>query len=185
MKQSVRVQAWQWVGLILMVFASPTWAAEGVFVPPVPHDRAMASVVVGKDSPPEVHRKLGDSPCLVPSLSGETISYLYNVHSKEGHYFLRLEVNGHVDAITVSKDPPLTGVCYAPIRHAVQMRTEQGLQLGATTDEVITLYGKPAESFAVGSMSRFRYLTVLDRPYEWDLVFRDGRLIEWTVSIGE
>jgi hypothetical protein len=145
----------------------------------------VASIVVGKDRPSEVERKLGESACLVPSLSGDTVSYLYNVQGKEEHYFLRLEMNGHVDAITVSKDPPLTGVCYAPVQHAVQMRTEQGLQLGATIDDVIKLYGKPAESFAVGSMSRFRYLAVLDRPYEWDLVFRNNRLIEWTVSIEE
>jgi hypothetical protein len=113
------------------------------------------------------------------------MSYLYNVQGNDGHYFLRLEVSSRVDAITFSKDPPLTGVCYAPVRLTVPLRTARGVQLGATTDEVVKLYGVPMESFSVGSMARFRYVAALDRPYEWDLVFRNGRLVEWTVAAGE
>src|SRR2546426_5327553 len=52
---------------------------------------------------------------------------------------------------------PLTGVCYAPVRQTVAVRTGKGLQLGATTEEVIRLYGKPTENFSVGPIVRFRY----------------------------
>lgn len=146
-----------------------------------PTDTGIATVRVGTDGAPDVERKLGASPCMVPSLTGDTVSYLYNAKDAKGHYFLRLEVNGRVDAITVSKDPPLAGVCYAPLAHTMSLRTEGGLELGATMEEVLRVYGKPMERFAVGSMARFRYVAMLDRTYEWDLVFRDGRLVEWTV----
>jgi hypothetical protein len=167
---------------LLLVWGSAGWAAEPELAT---YDRELATVVVGKDGPSEVESKLGNSACLMPSLSGETVSYLYNVRGKDGHYFLRLEVNGQVDAITVSKDPPLTGVCYTPVHHEVSLRTGKGVQLGATMEEVMRLYGKPVERFAVGSMARFRYEAMLDRPYEWDLVFRDGRLVEWSVVTQE
>jgi hypothetical protein len=147
-------------------------------------DRELATIVVGKDGARDVERKLGGSSCLVPSASGETTSFLYNVKvdGLEGGYgYLRLEVNGQVDAITISKDPPLVGVCYAPARVSTPIRTAKGLALGASQAEVEKLYGKPTESFAVGAMARYRYVVVLDHPFEWDLVFRNGRLVEWTV----
>lgn len=171
---------WLVVLLILLSWTGPVRSAE-----PVVNDREVATIVAGQDGPREVEQKLGNSPCLVPSTSGETISYLYNVQSKEGHYFLRLEVNGQVDAITVSKDPPLSGVCYSPVKWAVPVRTGKGVQLGATIDDVVKLYGKPTETFTVGPLSRYRYVSMLDRLYEWDLVFRNGRLVEWTVVTGE
>lgn len=169
-----------WVVTLVLVLAggSVVGAAEPEGMV---HDRGIATVLVGSDGASDVERKLGASPCLVPSLTGDTVSYLYNAKDAKGHYFLRLEVNGRVDSITVSKDPPLAGVCYAPLAHTMSLRTEGGLELGATMEEVLRVYGKPMERFAVGSMARFRYLAMLDRPYEWDLVFRDGRLVEWTV----
>ncbi|WP_447972204.1 hypothetical protein [Nitrospira sp. Kam-Ns4a] len=148
-------------------------------------DIELASIVLGQDGPAEVERKLGRSPCLIPSASGETVSYLYNVQSSEGRSYLRLEVNSLVDAITLSTDPPLTGVCYGPVRRNVPIRTKKGLQLGMTTDEVLRIYGKPQETFAVGALVRFRYQAMLDRPYEWDLVFRNGRLVEWSAVTTE
>ena len=175
---------WLWVLIVLLpsVFSGGTgWAADP---DGVPNDREIATVVVGEDRAPDVERKLGDAPCLVPSERNETVSYFYNVRGADGHhYYLRLEVNGHVDAITVAKDPPLTGVCYAPVHHTVAVRTGKGVQLGATMDEVIRIYGKPIESFSVGPMVRFRYVAMLDQPYEWDLVFRNGHLVEWTVVL--
>src|SRR5438093_8521844 len=155
-----------WALMVLLVSGGLSWAAEP---DGTPNDREFATVVVGKDSAPDVERKLGDAPCLVPSDRDETVSYFYNVPGAEGHhYYLRLEVNGKVDAITVAKDPPLTGVCYAPVHRTVSVRTGKGVQLGATTEEVIRLYGKPTESFSVGPMVRFRYVAMLDHPYEWD-----------------
>jgi hypothetical protein len=153
--------------------------------PQGPSDWGLATVVVGKDRALELEQKLGASPCLVPSVSGESVSYLYNVGGAKGSSFLRFEVNGHVDAITISKDPPLAGVCYAPAPLAVSLATSKGLQLGATVEEVTRLYGNPTDRFSVGPLMRFRYVAVYDRSYEWDLVFRNGRLVEWTVSTEE
>jgi len=168
-----------YMALIMSVAVSTqAWAAEREGVPT---DKGIATVLVGSDGASDVERKLGASPCLVPALTGDTVSYLYNANDAKGHYFLRLEVNGRVDSITVSKDPPLAGVCYAPLAHATSLRTDKGVELGATMEEILRLYGKPTEQFAVGAMARFRYVAMLDRLYEWDLVFRDGRLVEWTV----
>lgn len=175
-------RTWLWGLAVLLTWGTASWAAEEEGVP---NDRGVATVVVGRDGALDVERKLGSSPCLVPSLSGDTVSYLYNAKGVKGHHFLRLEVNGRVDAITVSYDPPLAGVCYAPLHQTVSLRTEKGLELGATSEEVVRLYGRPAEQFSVGPMTRFRYVAMLDRPHEWDLVFRDGRLVEWTVATDE
>jgi hypothetical protein len=174
----------RWIAILAMVFGWSTiaWSAEA---PGVPNDRELAGVIVGKDGPLEIEHKLGASPCLVPSSSGETMSYLYHVPGAKGPSFLRLEVNGKVDAITISVDPPLTGVCYAPVHLSSPLRTQKGLHLGLTTEEVTNIYGKPVESFAVGSMMRFRYAGMLDRLYEWDLVFRNGQLVEWSVVTPE
>ncbi len=170
-----------WTGLIagLLLAGPSTLHAE---MPLGPGDWEMASVVVGKDGARDIERKLGSAPCLLPSASGGTTSYLYNVAGSTDPSFLRFEVNGRVDAITISKDPPIAGVCYAPAGQTVLGRTGKGIQLGALVDEVVSLYGKPTESFSVGPMTRFRYVAVYDRAFEWDLVFRGGRLVEWTVA---
>lgn len=172
------------IAALLMMAGNLAWASDS---PGMMNDRELATVIVGLDRAADVERKLGNGACLVPSASGETTSYLYNVKGDgmEGPYFLRLEVNGQVDAITLSQDPPLSGVCYAPIPKAIHLTTANGIRLGATQDEVVRVYGKPTESFAIGAMVRFRYVAMLDRPYEWDLVFRDGRLVEWTVVTQE
>ncbi|MEW6543871.1 MAG: hypothetical protein AB1411_09710 [Nitrospirota bacterium] len=173
---------WVWVAAVLLCWGSAGWAAEPT---DGPDDRELATVVVGQDRPDDLERKLGASACLLPSMSGERVSYLYNVQGSDGHYFLRFEVDGRVDAITVSKDPPIAGVCYAPVRRVLPVKTGKGLYLGATKEAVLQLYGRPAESFAVGPLERFRYVSVLDHLHEWDLVFRDGRLVEWTVVTEE
>lgn len=163
----------------ILLIGPSAWAAE---LTHGPGDWEMASVIVGQDGATEVQRKLGSAPCLLPSASGGTTSYLYNVAGQKDRMFLRFEVNGRVDAITLSKDPPIAGVCYAPAGQSVSVKTGKGLQLGAPLDEVINLYGKPTESFSVGPLTRFRYVVMYDRAFEWDLVFRGGRLVEWTVA---
>ena len=168
-----------WVAMMVLLAVFPVRAAETA---DGPADWELATVVVGKDGATEVERKLGTSSCLLPSSTGETMSYLYNVGSAQGPFFLRLEVNGHVDAMTISKDPPIAGVCYAPTRQTVPVHTGKGLRLGATIEDVVHLYGKPTESFSVGPMTRYRYVVMYDQSYEWDLVFRGGKLVEWTVA---
>jgi hypothetical protein len=168
------------VGLVVFGFTALAGAASVG-----PSDWELATVVAGHDTAPEVERKLGLSPCLVPNSTGDTISYLYNVPGTKGPSYLRLDVNGHVDAITVSQDPPIVGVCYAPMSVSLPVRTGKGIELGATIDDVIKLYGEPTARFAVGPMARLKYEAMYDRPYEWNLVFRNGRLVEWTVATEE
>jgi len=171
-----------WVMLALtglLVFGFTVFASAA---PMGPNDWELATVVAGHDAVPEVERKLGLSPCLVPNSTGDTISYLYNVAGAKGSSYLRLDVNAHVDAITVSQDPPIAGVCYAPIRTSLPIRTAKGIELGVTIDHVIKLYGEPTARFSVGPMARLRYEAMYDRSYEWNLVFRHGRLVEWTVA---
>lgn len=171
-----------WVMLVLtglIVFGFTALAGAAAVGP---SDWELATVVAGHDTAPEVEKKLGPTACLVPNSTGDTISYLYNVAGAKGPNYLRLDVNGHVGAITVSQDPPIVGVCYAPMRVSLSVKTGKGLELGATLDDVMKLYGEPTERFVVGPMARFRYVAMYDRPYEWDLVFRNGRLVEWTVA---
>ena len=71
------------------------------------------------------------------------------------------------------------------MRLSLPVRTGKGIELGATIDDVIKLYGGPTARFAVGPMARLKYEAMYDRPYEWNLVFRNGRLVEWTVATEE
>jgi hypothetical protein len=171
--------------IVLFVFGLNALAGAAPTGPAGPSDWELASVIAGKDTAPEVEQKLGRSPCLVPNSTGDTISYLYNIPGQKGTYYLRLDVNGHVDAITVSQDPPIAGVCYAPVHVSIPAKTGKGIELGATIDEVVKLYGEPTERFTVGPMARYRYVAMYHQSFEWDLVFRNGRLVEWTVSIEE
>ncbi|HLZ32509.1 MAG TPA: hypothetical protein VKP13_00735 [Nitrospira sp.] len=165
--------------LFLLLLGSQTFAGAAT---PGPSDWELATVVAGKDTAPEVEQKLGRTACLMPNATGDTISYLYNIAGQKGPYYLRLDVNGHVDAMTVSQDPPIAGVCYAPVHVALPAKTGKGIELGATIDEVVKLYGEPTERFSVGPMARYRYVAMYHRAFEWDLVFRNGRLVEWTVA---
>jgi hypothetical protein len=90
-----------------------------------------------------------------------------------------------IEALTLSNNPPLADRCYTPVLHPVSLRTGKGLQLNATVEDVIRLYGQPSMILQEGPLKRFRYEAVLDRPYEWDLLFRNDRLIEWTVAVSE
>jgi len=101
------------------------------------NDRELGTIVVGYDRAADVQQKLGNVPCEVPSASHTTVSYLYQV---DGRAYLRLEVTDTVDALTLSINPPLTDLCYAPVLRPIALRTGKGLQLGATGDEVIHLY---------------------------------------------
>ena len=166
----------------LIVFGFTTWAGAA---PVGPSDWELATVIAGKDTGSEVEKKLGRTACLMPNATGDTISYLYNIAGQKGPYYLRLDVNGHVDAMTVYQDPPIAGVCCAPVHVSPSAKTGKGIELGATIDEVVKLYGEPTERFAVGPMARYRYVAMYHQSFEWDLVFRNGRLVEWTVATEE
>lgn len=143
-------------------------------------DTELATVMLVRDRDPQVQRKLGSAPCAMPAANREAISYFYR--SADGKY-LRFEINDDgVEAMTMSLDPIVTGVCYAPVGRPIPISTGKGLRLGDSIERVTALYGEPKSKFAVGTLVRFRYDSdaELDRYYEWDLVFRDGRLVEWT-----
>ncbi len=150
-----------------------------------PRDWELATVVAGKDTARDVERKLGRTVCLMPNATGDTISYLYNIHGQQGPYYLQLEINGHVNAITLSQDPPIGGMCYAPVRTALPAKTGKGVELGASLADIVELYGEPTERFSVGPLARYRYVYMYDRSFEWDLVFRNGSLVEWTIVTEE
>lgn len=178
-----REMLWVMIGLfVLLVLGLNTVAGAATLGP---NDWVLATVVAGKDTAHEVERKLGHTACLMPNSTGDTISYLYNITGQKGQYYLRMDVNGHVDAMTVSQDPPIAGVCYAPAQVSLPAATGKGIELGTTMDDVIKVYGEPNERFAVGPMARFRYVAMYHRSFEWDLVFRNGRLVEWTVATEE
>ena len=174
---------WVLIGLLLLfVISLNTYAGAATLGP---SDWELATVVAGKDTAHEVEHKLGRTACLMPNATGDTISYLYNIAGKQGQYYLRLDVNGHVDAMTVSQDPPIAGVCYAPVHVSLPAKTGKGIELGATIEDVVKMYGEPTERFSVGPMARYRYVAMYHQTFEWDLVFRNGRLVEWTVSTEE
>jgi len=150
-----------------------------------PNDSELAGVVAGKDTAQDVIRKLGRTACLMPNATGGTVSYLYNIQSQQGPYYLQIEINGHVDAMTISQDPPFGGVCYAPVLPALSANTKKGVALGASPADIIQLYGEPTERFSVGPIARYRYVAMYDRPFEWDFVFRNGSLVEWTIVTEE
>jgi hypothetical protein len=176
---------WLLLALVALIVFGVKEFAGAASTTPGPNDLALATVVAGQDTGPEVERKLGRTACLIPNSTGDTVSYLYNAVGQNGRSYLRLDVNGHVDAMTVSQDPPIVGVCYARIRASLPIKTGKGIELGAAIEDVIKLYGKPTARFSVGPMARLRYEAMYDRPYEWDLVFRNGRLVEWTVATEE
>lgn len=147
-----------------------------------PNDRQLGTIMIGRDGVEDIQRKLGNALCRVTSASHTTVSYLYNVAERA---YLRLEMTDTVQAITLSASPPLVEGCYTPVQHPFPVQTGKGLQLGATTDDVIHLYGMPSLTFREGPLQRFQYEAILDHPYEWDVLFRNGRLIEWTVAVYE
>jgi hypothetical protein len=152
-------------------------------------DREVASVKVGTDGILQVREKLGDGQCRSVSDHGDSTSYFYHALDGEaGRQYLEVDVGDQgdrIDAITVSKHPPVTGVCYAPVHAAARINTGKGIHLGATEGEIIGLYGNPVQQFRLGSLARFRFERKLERSYEWDLIFRDGRLVEWHVHRSE
>ncbi|HJT19141.1 MAG TPA: hypothetical protein VJ746_01645 [Nitrospira sp.] len=176
---------WLLLALVALVVFGVKGYAGAASGPGGPNDLALATIVAGKDTGREVERKLGRTGCMMPNSTGDTVSYLYNAVGQKGRSYLRLDVNGHVDAMTVSQDPPIVGVCYEPVRAALPIKTGKGIELGAGIDDVIKVYGEPTARFSVGPMARLRYETKSDRPYEWDLVFRNGRLVEWTIATEE
>lgn len=160
-----------------------------VLTTPVQASQDMSSnqgipLVVGQDTLADMERKLGPA-CVVPSVTSPVSSYLYRITHRGKASFLRLEVGEHLDAITLAHDPPLTGVCYAPMRQQGVVMTKKGIQLGMSKEQIRARYGRPSEEFTVGPLTRLRYAAYLDRPYEWSLVFRNDRLVEWSVSSEE
>ena len=142
-------------------------------------DNKLATIVMPDDQVSDVVRKLASEPCEVPASNPQTVSMFYR--SAEGTY-LRFEVNSNgIESMVMSVDPIIPGVCSAPVARSLNIGTGKGVHLGDSMERVLRLYGEATQQFAVGSLVRFRYYSgrEQDRYYEWSLVFRKDRLVEW------
>ena len=181
------------ISILVLFVATPVWA-QSVLVGPNVQGRSPSAIVLGRDTGADVIRKLG-TPCIVQSPEKKSAFYLYR---RDGGY-LTLGVNESpsdvqyqlVESIAMTVDPVVDAICYTRIGQATlgtlgDMGAEKGARLGDSIDEVLRLYGPPAEQVTTsGSELRLRYDTgyEADRYYEWQLAFRDGRLVEWTSAV--
>jgi hypothetical protein len=144
-----------------------------------PGDTELATIVLPGDKVSDVVRKLTNEPCEVPASNPNTVSMFYQ--SADGTY-LRFEVSANgIESMTMSVDTIIAGVCSAPLARSLNIGTGKGVHLGDSMEKVLHLYGAPTEQFTVGSMVRIRYYSERERGryYEWSLVFRKDRLVEW------
>jgi len=143
-------------------------------------DTELATIVLAGDSETEVIRKLGSEPCVVPASNQATVTLFYRSTDR---VYLRFEVSPDgVESMTMSVDPIVSGVCYAPLGRSLNVGTGKGVHLGDSIEKVTHLYGKPTQELVAGSLVRLRYDSEREqgRYYEWSLVFRKDRLVEWT-----
>lgn len=169
-----------WVALVvtLLLFPVTGWTENQVeryrF-----GDTELATIVLPSDTVSDAVRKLASKPCEVPASNPETVSMFYQ--SADGTY-LRFEVNSNgIDSMMMSVDPIIAGVCSAPVARSANIGTGKGVHLGDSMKKVLRLYGAATQQFAVGSLVRLRYYSERERGryYEWSLVFRKDRLVEW------
>lgn len=144
-------------------------------------DGELATIVLPGDKVSDVVRKLASEPCEVsaPGQEQEIVSMFYQ--SADGTY-LRFEVNADgIESMMMSVDPIISGVCSGPVSRLVDIGTGKRVHLGDSIEKVLRLYGTPTQEFTVGSLVRFRYFSERERGryYEWSLVFRKDRLVEW------
>ena len=156
------------------------WAIEKGLAPYPFGDPELVTITLTRDREPDIVRKLGSHPCVVPAPNRPLESLFYK--SADGAH-LRFDVGSDgLESMTMSADPIVSGVCYAPVGRSLKIETGKGVRLGDPLDNILGLYGQPTEQFAVGTLVRCKWDTAneLDRYYEWDLVFREGRLVEWS-----
>gem|GEM_PF-6526240 len=146
-------------------------------------DKEMAGVVLGKDKKADLDAKFGGESCIIPSLKGKTLSHFYIT---KGGEFLRFDIMGNVVvSMTISMDPIVSGICYAPIGKAVPLSTKLGIQLGDPMDKIINVYGKSMTKIVSGDIVRLKYRTGgTNRVHiENNLVFRNKKLVLWSSAI--
>lgn len=145
-------------------------------------DLGLADIRVGRDDVRELERKLGPSICRVQFPPDPLVIHLYEIQTDATSTYLQFKVNRYVERIQWSKDRSFIEACYTPLRRAESLRTEQGVKLGMALRELAGLYGAPTTKIEEGPLIRFRYE---DPRYEWDLLFRDGQLMEWSIARNE
>ena len=148
-------------------------------------DTELATIILAVDRESDVVRKLGSQPCVVPGSDRGTVSLFYRSADRT---YLQFEViPDGLESMTMSVDPIIVGVCYAPVEGSLHIGTGKGVHLGDSIEKVIHLYGEPTQQFGVGSLVRLRYYSENEggRYYEWSLVFRKDRLVEWTAYLHE
>ena len=142
-------------------------------------DGELAAIVMPGDKVSDVVRKLASEACEVSASGQERVSMFYQ--SADGTY-LQFEVKADgIESMMMSVDPIISGVCSALVGRSVDIGTGKGVHLGDSIEKVLRLYGTPTQQFTVGSLVRFRYFSERERGryYEWSLVFRKDRLVEW------
>lgn len=156
-------------------------------------DKELATVILARDEGGDIQRKLG-TPCVVPATDRQTVSYMYRTDNDN---YLRFVVNVTrsdlsyqlVESMTMSVEPIVQAPCYNSSRGSANgqlanIHTGKGIKLGESIEEILRFYGEPNEKHVNGSQVRLRYDAGfdMDRYYEWTLIFRDGRLVEWTAE---
>ena len=162
----------------LLLFPVTGWAENQIVRYPF-GDNELATIVMPDDKVSDIVRKLASKPCEVPASNPETVSMFYR--SADGTY-LRFEVNSNgIESMVMSVDPIMAGMCSASLARSLDIGTGKGVHLGDSMEKVLRLYGEATQQFAVGSLVRLRYYSgrEQDRYYEWSLVFRKDRLVEW------
>jgi hypothetical protein len=166
----------------LLLFPVTGWA-ENQIVQYGFGDSELATIVLPGDKVPDVVRKLASEPCEVSASKPETVSMFYQ--SADGTY-LRFEVNSNgIESMMMSMDPIITGVCSAPVARSLDIGTGKGVHLGDSMEKVLHLYGAATQQFSIGPLVRLRYYSQRERGryYEWSLVFRKDRLVEWAAYL--
>jgi hypothetical protein len=107
----------------------------------------------------------------------ELISEFFRDHRST---YLRFDINSAGIESMTSREPTVTDVCYAPLSQAIPIRTGKGIELGDSMERVSRVYGEPNQKFQVGSLVKFRYEGEMDHSYKWDLIFRNGGVVEWS-----
>jgi hypothetical protein len=164
--------------LTLLLFPVTGWAENQIGLYRF-GDSEWVTIVLPGDKVSDVVRKLGSEPCEVSASKPETVSMFYQSANET---YLRFEVNSNgIESMMMSVDPIITGVCSAPVARLLDIGTGKGVHLGDSMEKVLHLYGAATQQFAVGSLVRLRYYSERERGryYEWSLVFRKDRLVEW------
>jgi hypothetical protein len=194
-RPKLRAVASQAIFLLAMVVTLPTtgWAQPSLAAGEI-DDVQLASIVVVNHPAQAVKKILGEPTCQVTAPDQATTTYIYARPQGE---FLQVVVNKisyHVDFQLVqslrmislpSGHTPCPSLL-SPVRVSPSQAftTGNGIRLGDSIAQVTQVYGEPVLKQIEGDLVHLQYAwdQKIDHYYEWNLVFQNGRLMEWTVQ---